>query len=144
MTMLFHSSEKVKMEGKKRQIEGNKTTVIFCQKKPAAFIGINVKQTRSTPMLYRILPDADNQTLTTKSFVVPRIRKQLGLYWILRKTHGKIPSCLTICSSYVCHKFSSLPLRCMLRSSCFYPERRKAIHLHWIFQLTTPLDPYLV
>lgn len=80
MTMLFHSSEKVKMEGKKRQIEGNKTTVIFCQKKPAAFIGINVKQTRSTPMLYRILPDADNQTLTTKSFVVPRIRKQLGLY----------------------------------------------------------------
>ena len=41
--MLFRSSEKVKMEGKKRQIEGNKTTVIFCQKNPAAFIGINVK-----------------------------------------------------------------------------------------------------
>lgn len=33
MTMLFRSSEKVKMEGEKGRIEGNKTTVIFCQKK---------------------------------------------------------------------------------------------------------------
>lgn len=75
MTMLFRSSEKVKMEREKRQTEGNKTkrTRRFHQYQ-------RQKQTRSTAMLYRILPDADNQTLTTKSFVVPRIRKQLDLF----------------------------------------------------------------